>query len=333
MLSSKFRNLLGFIEDKKILITTHDLVDIDGLASCYALKYFLNQYFDNPRVSIFFSEISKPTKEFMKKFSNKFQEFKFSYEKQIKLSNYDVCLILDTNKVDQTALNKDDENSLSIIFVDHHYKEKKKDNDPLFSEFLIFDNYSSTAEILLELFENYELRLNLPIRFLIIAAIITDSGYFKYVNNRTIKNVGKLLDNDLNILDIHLILENWIDVSERIAIIKGLQRVQLHREGDYLIGITNVSSYGASVASTLIKIGFDISIVYSKEKIESIITVRARKKICLETGLHLGKILEEMSEYCQGSGGGHDGAASLTCKMEVKHILDKIIEKIKQVLN
>ncbi|MFX1409929.1 MAG: bifunctional oligoribonuclease/PAP phosphatase NrnA [Promethearchaeota archaeon] len=336
MLSPKFRNLLGFIEDKKVLITTHNLVDIDGLASCYALKYFINQYFDNPTVSIFFSEFSKPTKEFMKKFSDKFREFKFSYEKDVILSNFDVCLILDTNKVDQTALNKDDINSKSripIIFIDHHYKEVKKDNDTLFSEFLIFDNFSSTVEILLELFENYDLKLNLPIKFLIIAAIITDTGYFRYGNNRTIKNVGKLLDSDLNLLDIYLILENWIDLSERIAIIKGLQRVKLHREGDYLIGITNVSSYGASVASTLIKIGFDISIVYSKEKVESIITIRARKNICLETGLHLGKILEEISEYCQGSGGGHDGAASLTYKMEVKHILDKIIEKIKHVLN
>ncbi|GAG99775.1 unnamed protein product [marine sediment metagenome] len=64
----------------------------------------------------------------------------------------------------------------------------------------------------------------------------------------------------------------------------------------------------------LIKTGFDISIIYSKEKDKNMINSRAKKSICMKTGLHLGKIFEEISEYSEGSGGGHDGAAALTFK-------------------
>lgn len=336
MSANEFNTFLAYLRNKKILITTHDLVDIDGLASCYGLKYFLDHYFKNQQVSITFSDLSKPTKEFMKKFSEKFLNFNFFYEKTINLSKFNICLILDTNKTSQTALALNfeiSESEIPVIFIDHHYLEKKNSITTLNPLNLIFEDFSSTAEIILALFEKYNVKLTLPIRFLIIAAILTDTGYFKYGNNRTIKNLSKLLDDDFDIQDIILLLEKKVDLSEKIAIIKGLQRVELNRVGDYLIGITNVSSYGSIIASMLVKVGFDIGIVHSKEKLESLITIRAKKTLCLKTGLHVGKILEEISEYCEGSGGGHDGAASLTCKMEAKYVLDKIIEKIKQVLN
>ncbi|MFW9952873.1 MAG: DHHA1 domain-containing protein, partial [Candidatus Thorarchaeota archaeon] len=157
-------------------------------------------------------------------------------------------------------------------------------------------------------------------------------GFFKYGNNNTIKNISALLDEQLNFQEIRLILKKEIDISERIAQIKGLQRVELIREGSYLIGISNVSSFGAKVASTLIKIGFDISIIHSKEKGKKIINSRARKGVCLKTDLHIGKIFEEISEEFGGSGGGHDGAAALTIDIDIDVILKKIIEKINKAL-
>ena len=54
--------------------------------------------------------------------------------------------------------------------------------------------------------------------------------------------------------------------------------------------------------------------------------------VCIKTGLNLGKILEEISQQYNSSGGGHDGAASLTINMEPDPIVLKIIEKIKQYL-
>ena len=167
---------------------------------------------------------------------------------------------------------------------------------------------------------------------MLICAILTDSGFFKHGNNNTVQNVGKLLSADINIQDIFLLLRSEKDISSRIANIKGLQRVELIREGNYLIGITKVSSFGASVTSMLIKIGFDIGIAISKEQKQHRINTRAKKQVCIKTGLNLGKILEEISQQYNGNGGGHDGAASLTVNIEPDTIVLKIIEKIKQYL-
>jgi len=86
MLKSKFDRFLAFIKNKIILITTHDIVDIDGLASCFTLKYLLtalnDEFLDskNQEISIYFSELSKSTKNFITNFNKLFPEFEFLYE-------------------------------------------------------------------------------------------------------------------------------------------------------------------------------------------------------------------------------------------------------------
>ncbi|MFX1479558.1 MAG: bifunctional oligoribonuclease/PAP phosphatase NrnA [Promethearchaeota archaeon] len=334
MIHSKFEDFLSSLQDKKILITTHDLVDIDGFVSCIILQFFFNEYFKKPAY-VFFIELSKPTKNFMKKFATKFPKYIFDYETDIDPNDYDICLLVDTNDISQLRFNNNRESKLEIpyIIIDHHHFNKTKQNKGNFASLnLISDSISSSAEIILKLLEYQNQDLTTPQKYLLAAAIIIDSGLFKYGNNNTIKTIGKLLDNEVLFQDLLPMLEAEVDVSEKIAKIKGLQRVELIRKGDYLIGISNVSSFGASVSSMLIKTGFDIAIVYSEEKDKKIINSRAKKRICLKTGLHLGKILEDLSEYSEGSGGGHDGAASIIFYADLDKVLSKVVEKIKQYL-
>jgi len=336
MLNLKYEDFLSYLKGKRILITTHNLVDIDGLASCFALKFFLTEELYNSTVSIFFLEMSKLSRHYMNKFTEKFPEFYFSYKMDVKLANYDICLLIDANEISQIGFNpKNDTSQLGIpyIIIDHHhYNEDNLNNENLSALNLINDNISSTVEIILNLSQHYSQKFPLSYKFLMATAILTDSGFFRYGNNTTIKNISALVDDQLNIQEIRLMLNKEIDISERIAKIKGLQRVNLIREGNYLIGISNVSSFGAKVATSLIKIGFDISIIHTKEKKQNSINARATKNICLKTGLHLGKLFEEISDNFGGSGGGHDGAAALTFDTDLDVILEKITDKIKQML-
>jgi len=169
MLKFRFENFLSFIKNKKILLTTHHLVDIDGLVSCFTFKFFLTQYFKDQKVSIYFSELSNKTKKFLKKFSDNFPNFDVSYEKNFDLSLVDVIIILDTNSLDQIGI---DNNKVSLdleipyIFIDHHYLNEKSQVNELN---LTLENYSSTAEIILELFELYNiplLSLNFSFKYL-----------------------------------------------------------------------------------------------------------------------------------------------------------------------
>ena len=125
------------------------------------------------------------------------------------------------------------------------------------------------------------------------------------------------------------LLEKEKEVSEKIAHIKALQRVKLIRINNWLIGISHLSSFSASAASLLTKVGFDIGIVVSDDKNGFRITTRAKKQVCLKTGLHLGKIVSKINNV---SGGGHDGAATLNGKIGLAESLDQLIDKIKETL-
>ncbi|MFW9968695.1 MAG: DHH family phosphoesterase, partial [Candidatus Odinarchaeota archaeon] len=70
----------------------------------------------------------------------------------------------------------------------------------------------------------------------------------------------------------------------------------------------------------------------SKEGNQYSIHTRAKKTVCIKTGMNLGRILEEISEKYKSSGGGHDGAASMTIDIESEIIIPEIIEKVKQYL-
>jgi len=336
MLKSKFDDFLSFLKDKKILITTHDLVDIDGLVSCTVLKHFLNQLVRDQIIEIQFSEVSKPSKTFMANFTKKFDDFKFLFKFSHNLSDFDVVLILDTHNLnlvksyEKKALT---EELAPFIFIDHHFLMNKEYKGNLSQFNIISDNYSSTAEIILNLCEEYNVDLNPPLKYLLISGILTDSGFFKYGNNNTIFNTSKLLDDNITIQEVMLLLNRDEEISERIAKIKGMQRVKLIREKDWLIGLSYVSSYEASVASSLVKAGFDVSIVYSEKPKGYRISTRAKKNTCLKSQLHLGRILDEISHEHEGSGGGHDGAASFNGKIDFKIVLNKIIDRVKEILN
>lgn len=336
MLKSKFEEFKTFLTNKKILITTHDLVDIDGLVSCFVLKFFIKHYYNSENIHISFSEMSKSTKEFLLKFKEKFSQNNFSLENKIEIEKIDVIVILDTNNLDQVkSLN--DFNVLNsntpLIFLDHHLNLEQVYKNNISSLNIIDNEFSSTAEIIYELCEYFNVEITLPYKFLLIAAIITDSGFFKHGNNDTILRVSRLLTNQLNYQEILSMLKNTKDISKTISKIKAFQRIRLLQEGTWLIGITNIGSFEASVASSLVKLGCDVAIVYSGNKLENRITTRARKNTCLKTGLHLGKILKEISEKFGGSGGGHDGAASFNGNIDLELVIDKILDKIKQVLN
>jgi nanoRNase/pAp phosphatase (c-di-AMP/oligoRNAs hydrolase) len=332
MIHQKFDNFISFLKNKRIIITTHILVDLDGFASSYALRYLLNLILPNAFIEIFFSDISKPVKEFIEKFSLKFKDFNFIHKTKINCSDADVIVILDTNNLDLVEFNPQfniKKASIPTVFIDHHLDlNKEYRNNKSFID-LIFENFTSTSEIIYELSKFYQLKFPSSYKTLLVAAILTDSGFFKYCNNLTLQRTSELLDNQVDIQEIQNLLAYKIGISERIAKIKGLKRVRLKKLGNYLVGISNVSSFGASVASMLINIGFDIAIVYSKEKNDFKITTRATNDLCSEKGLHLGRILSEVSE---GSGGGHDGAASVNGILNLEKIIKEILDNINQIL-
>jgi nanoRNase/pAp phosphatase (c-di-AMP/oligoRNAs hydrolase) len=129
MIYQKFDDFISFLKNKSILITTHDLVDLDGFVSSYILKYFLTLTLSKPNVEITFSEITKPVIEFREKFSNNYPNFDFTYKTVADLSNFDVMIILDTNNLDLVEFKSQfdiNRSQIPFIFVDHHLNLNKR---------------------------------------------------------------------------------------------------------------------------------------------------------------------------------------------------------------
>jgi len=329
MLNSKKEDFLKYLEEKNIIITSHHLVDLDALVSGIALKYCFENYFPNQNMYLTFSGISKHTKSFVNKFSVKFPNFTFAFQEHVELTDIDVIVIVDSNNLDQIKLFNNFDLEIPYIFIDHHLNLQKNYPGNVSSLNLIFDTYSSTSEMVLELIDDCNIKLPLPYKYLLVSAILTDSGFLKYGNTGTIKNLNNILQDQIEIQNVLPLLEREIDISEKIARIKALQRVKLIRINNWLIGLSHLSSFSASAASILTKVGFDIGIVVSEDKSDYRITTRAKKQVCLKTGLHLGKIISEINSV---NGGGHDGAATLNGKNDVEEILNQLIDKIKETL-
>jgi len=336
MQNTKFEDLIHFLNNKKILITSHNLVDLDGFVSSIVLQYSLKEILEKAQVKVFFPEISKSTKGYQEKFKGEFPNFDFSVDQELNLSEIEIILILDTNKTDQIDLPWDLqiwESKIPYIFIDHHFFGEKNYPGNQKNLNLIFEDFSSTAEIIFEICKYFNLSLPSSYKTLLISGILTDSGFFKYGNNDTVYRVSELLDKKVEFQEILQLLKGEVDISEKIAKIKGLQRVKIIKEDNWLIGTTKISSFEASVATTLIKVGFDIAIVISDKKTHYRISTRANKHVCSKKNLHLGKLLEEVSSEIEANGGGHDGAAAINGKDSFNTALDRILEKIKQILN
>jgi len=330
MTISNFDTLLNFLENKSILITSHDITDLDGFVSSLLFKELLKYKIKYKNLTIVFSEISKNTRKFIDRFTSKFKTFKFEVKHEIDYSKYNVLMVMDTNNLDLVKITQTTTFDLPLIFIDHHFNLKKDYEQNIQSLNLINEEFSSTTEIVYKMMCTYDLNISLPFKYLIISAILTDSGFLRHSTTNTIRNIVQILGDTIEIQDIFTLFNNDNnEIPEKIARIKGLQRVKLIRFNHFLIGITHVSSFGAMVASLLLNIGFDIGIVYSKDKDTFRITTRARKSICMETGLHLGKILNEMKH---GSSGGHDGAATFNGKVDIDEFLELLLEKIKKTL-
>ncbi|MFX0009486.1 MAG: bifunctional oligoribonuclease/PAP phosphatase NrnA [Candidatus Hermodarchaeota archaeon] len=326
---SKRDETLKYLKGKNLLITSHDLVDLDGFISALALRFFFKNFYKNQKIKLIFSELSKQTKSFLENFSRKFPDFDFDFQLGKEILNIDVIVIVDTNNLDQIKLFDNLNLDIPFVFLDHHLNLQKNYPKNLLSLNLICDNYSSTSEVVLEFFEDYKINLPIPYRYLFISAILADSGFLKHGNNKTIKHLSNLVDDEVEIQDILPLLEKDRDISEKIAQIKALQRVKIIRINEWLVGISHLSSFTASAATLLTRIGFDVAIVITEEKTGFRITTRAKNQIRLKTGLHLGKIVSEIDDV---SGGGHEGAATLNGRNDLDKTLNHLIDKIKKTL-
>jgi alanyl-tRNA synthetase len=119
------------------------------------------------------------------------------------------------------------------------------------------------------------------------------------------------------------------DVSERIAVLKGAQRIEFEKVGGYLVATTVVGAFEAATARALLRIGADVAIVAAHKDKEVRISMRSKRYFYEETKLNLGvDIAHELGKIIDGSGSGHPNAAGVNGK-NTKNINTALTEAVK----
>ena len=147
-------------------------------------------------------------------------------------------------------------------------------------------------------------------------------------------NFAKLLElGNLKANDVFDVLENSNKMhnSQRIAHLKGAQRLKFEQINKYLVASTMLSSYEASMCKFLINLGADIAFVGAQRDDHVRISGRATNEL-VNSGLHLGEFFKEISNELACEGGGHDGAAGLNGIGDVEMILNACMNKIAHIL-
>jgi nanoRNase/pAp phosphatase (c-di-AMP/oligoRNAs hydrolase) len=189
------------------------------------------------------------------------------------------------------------------------------------ADFFIHEDTTSAVEIIFRILETAGIPITERMGLAMITGIITDTGHLKHANANTFETLSKIMQvSKVDYFDaLELMAATPQDINIRIEMFKAAMGCCVECVGDYLIATANVQSYGGAVASMLTNIGADVAFVGSA-KDDNIVRVSGRaKRDIISVGLNLGKIMEEISEKYNGTGGGHSGAAGIDaeCPLDV----------------
>ncbi len=282
-----FDNFTG----KRILLLTHHNADVDSLASALLLKRLLKQGDIGVAGGVSLSARHLLTPE-------------INILIDPDPSSYDLVVLLDTSTSGQLT-GVDITRAKALITIDHHTPHDSITSIALKS--FIMPECVSCTEVIYRIFspslDNESARL-------LLLGIVSDSARLRFASARTFSLVTSLLEeHSIDYSSICSSLDVPLQLSERIACIKGAQRAKLHRIGKHIVLTARLSSFEASVARSLVSLGADVAFV-ACDSGQARISARARTTFIKEYDLHLGKdIMSKAGAVLGGSGSGHDAAA------------------------
>ena len=327
----KFINILNLIDEinaVSALLLCHTNADPDALGSAYAFQRLLKKIRPNLKVTIGTEKgISKLSKHILK-------YVPIPFNSNPNVNSADVIFLIDTNTVQQ--LGKLGNKLLSIhsplIVIDHHAIHPK--TQLLTKISLVDDSSSSTCEIIYKFYKEFNIKPGLNEANALFLGIASDTRHFVLGNGSTFNTISELCQIGVNPPEALAYLSVPVSFSERIARLKACKRAQVTTIDKWILGFSNVGSYQASVARSLLDLGADMAAVAGQkgEKIE--ISFRCNREFNKKTGIHLGKdIAQPLGELLQGMGGGHAAAAGLNGTGKVEDAINQCLILIKKYLS
>jgi len=320
-------NLLKKSRAKSAFLFCHHNADLDSLCSAYVFGELLKRIKPGLDVSIVapggLSKLSKCVA----------QRLSLSIVDPPSLSSADLVVLLDVNTLEQLDCWAERIESLMvpILVIDHHavHPETRK----LASLMIVQEGATSTAEIIYRLWVDSGAELDSREALALFLGIAYDTRHFALANSDTFRIIVNLVDHGVDVEEALQMIMTPIDLSERLARLKAVSRAKIHRIGEWVIAVSEVSAFQASAARALLNVGADVAIVGGVTGDELRISMRSTQFFFKNTRLHLGRdIAAVIGSEIDGAGGGHGMSAGVNGRGDVVACLKKSLSLMRDGL-
>ena len=330
----EFLNRLVQVGVTKYVLTTHEHADLDAVASICIFRDILSAIRSDIETKIFWPKVSQHAISILEKLNIRIS----LNEEEVPRDKYVVVLldISDPNRFLAQNLVDLVSNSYRIFAIDHHNVGDVNNVE------ILYIPLSSTTEILLSMAEHLGILDQILqknwLATLATVAIITDTAFFSTASPTTFYFMNKLLPlvDYPNIIRV-LRAKKYLDVPEKMAILKALQRTIIRKINNTIIVITHVGSYESLVANTILQLGGDIAFVISKKKEQGkkIYRIIVRSKT-----IGITHILSSIAKRLEGTFGTIDdriGGIQITKEIKLdklkRILLEEVLENLLPMTN
>ncbi|MCE4617415.1 MAG: DHH family phosphoesterase [Desulfurococcales archaeon] len=311
----------------RVTIVTHKHADPDAVGSAIGLGYMLKALFNSPELTILSPEdCASLTLQLVER---------FGVEERYDLicggcdsGSSDLTVVVDTANESQLGnCIRYIRESQNCIVIDHHSTGTLADKCIVWRD----STYTSASEMVVKLYETLELTgtyviVPKEIEALLVAGILYDTKRLQRISPYTLKLLSRIADIEELYKLVSGVMRVPSPLSERIAVLKGMQRMIIKEINNVLIAGTHVGSYESQVARNMLIAGADIALVLSVKKDFYRIAIRTRKPF------DAGLIASGLAIQLGGSGGGHAESALVEVSGKPPVRKEKMVSKIIQLI-
>ncbi len=298
-----FGEIAGKLRGKKKIILVHGNADMDAVGSAYALMRAF------PDADIYApNSIDRVTKLVVDKLDIAILE-------ECDPSAYDQVVVVDTSSPEQLetefAIPKD------AIVIDHHQPTGKWEG----YDFYCDETKTSCCEVVKSILDDNGIPLDRTMGLMLIGGMITDSGHFQFAKPDMLKDFADIMQRcDIAMDEAYNLTLAPMSMSERIAMLKAIERTKFDRVGNYIVATSYGGSFEASSCHAIMGAGADVVFVGSQRDDEFRLSARATQEV-VRKGINLGEIMKGIGTETMNDGGGHCGAAGLSGIGDVEAML------------
>jgi nanoRNase/pAp phosphatase (c-di-AMP/oligoRNAs hydrolase) len=292
------------LKGKNKIILVHGNADTDAVGSAYAVAESF------PPASIYApSGVDRVARIVIDKLGIRVLD-------ECNLSDYELVVVVDTSSPEQFRPEGIEIPKNSVI-IDHHMPTGKWDD----MQFVCDDGKVSCCELVYDIVAASDIEINKNVGMALLCGMLTDSGHFSYANADMLRTFAEILDLTGITMDEAMdLLRSEVSMSERVAVMKGMERSKFDRVGDMIVATSHGGSFEASVCRALLYAGADVVYVGSQREDMFRLSARTDQEM-VRRGIHLGEIMKNIGDETVSDGGGHGGAAGLSGIGDVEAML------------